>query len=352
MPCPHCGREIEKGILTCPFCLGEVNPPLEECLERAIKLINEEQSNEAIEFLKEVITRYPQSADAHSLLASLYEEIRDLPSAIYHYRQVVEINPSSTAEKRKLELLTGERYSPKRLPLLPPALALLGVLFIVLLVTSFPRRKQGNVESNLITNEGSYPYYNQWQMPYYYYPNTTNLPPAENITPSPSSSSHSSSSQTPPTTPTKTLPSPLTTGQIEHLNQSSSQPLPPTNILIQPTTPSQSQPPQRKSRISITVKKVPPSFDSLYAEGLNKLKEKDFAESEKLLRRSLSLAPDERKAEVHLFLAMALKEQGKWSEAREQFALAEQLLVNRNDPYSQQLLQQAKEGKIFCEERM
>ncbi len=351
MPCPHCGKEIEKGLLTCPLCGGEINSSLEDCLERAIELINKEKLKEAMDFLQEVITRYPQSASAHSLLASLYEEAKDLPSAIHHYRRAIKLDPDSTAEKRKLELLMGEKYSTTRLPLLPSALALLGVLFIVLIISSFPPRKPPGVE-NLQINQGVYPnYYNQWQMPYYYFPNTTNLSQSENITsptPSPAPSPRASSatprsptSQATPSSPFLNLPSELPP----------SEPFPLANILIQPTTPP-TPPIEKRGKISIEIKKVPPSFENLYAQGLQKLKEKDFSQSERLLKQALAMAPPERKGEVYLSLALSLKEQGKWSEARENFALAEQALANRNDPYSQQLLQQAKEGKDFCEERM
>lgn len=303
-----------------------------------------------MDFLQEVIARYPQSASAHSLLASLYEEAKDFPSAIFHYRRAVEIDPDSTAERRKLELLTGERYSPARFPLLPPALALLGVLFVVLFVSSFPKRKPPRLENNPVTNQDVYPYYNQWQMPYYYYPNTTNLPQTGNITSSlPTPTKNSPAPVETSSRPAKTSPS---LNQAEPSNRLSSELFPFTNIAIQPTTPPTNQQSEKKGKISITVKKVPLSFEDLYAQGLQKLKEKDFAGSEELLRRALPLAPDERKGEVHLSLALALKEQNKLSEAREQFALAEQFLANRNDPYSQQLLQQAKEGRNFCEERL
>lgn len=328
-------------------------------MERAIGLINEGKQKEAMDFLKEIVARYPKSASAHSLLASLYEEANDFPSAIHHYRQAIELDPESVAERRKLELLTGEKYSPSRFPLLPPALALLGVLFIVLIITSLPPRKPPILENNLATNQELYPYYNQWQMPHYYYPNTMNIPQNENIsTPSqppspntktPSPPPQTASSRTSATLPSLNLPS---LNQNQPNGQSPSQPFPLANIVIQPNTTQTSPPPQKKGKISIVIKKVPPSFESLYAEGLEKLKEKDFPESERLLKQALSLAPDERKGEVHLSLALALKEQGKWSEAREHFALAEQFLANRNDPYSQQLLQQAKEGKDYCEERM
>lgn len=352
MPCPHCGREVEKGLLTCPFCSGGIDSPLEDCLERAIELIEGGKEKEAMDFLKEVIARYPQSASAHSLLASLYEEEKDFPSAIHHYRQAVELNPESTAEKRKLEHLTGEKYSPTSYPLLPFGYALLAGLFIVLIVMSLPPRKPPSLEGNFTANQQIYPSYNQLQIPYYYYSNTTNITQNENFTstpplPSPSLKQPSNQSRT-------TLPQ--TSPFFPSLNLPSEQPTPeqfPTaNIVIQPSPPQPSQPTEKRGKISIEIKKVPPSFENLYTQGLKKLKERDFMGSEKLLKQALSLAPDERKGEVHLLLALALKEQGKWSEAREHFASAELFLAGRQDPNSRQLLEQAKEGKDYCEERL
>lgn len=355
MPCPHCGREIEKGMLICPFCSGEISSPLEDCLERALELINAERQGEAIEFLKEVIIRYPRSASAHSLLASLYEEAKDLPSAIYHYRQAIELNPESTAEKRKLELLTGEKYSPSRFSLLPFGYALLGVLFVVLIVVSRQPNKPQSSESNFVSNQELYPYYNQLQMPtpYYYFSNIPNTPQNENISsptlpPAPSTRQPGNQSRgSLPQTSTNLFPS---------LNIYPEQPVPEqfpsANIVIQPTPPQASTPPEKKGKISIEIKSVPLSFENLYNQGLQKLRDKDFAESERLLTQALSIAPDERRGEVHLSLAIALKEQGKWREAREHFLSAERFFSNRQDPYSQQLLQQAKEGKSYCEERM
>ncbi|MGC9004702.1 MAG: tetratricopeptide repeat protein [bacterium] len=347
MHCPHCYREIEKGLLYCPHCGGETNSPLEDCLDRALKLIEEEKNKEAMDFLKEVVARFPQSASAHSLLASLYEEAKDYPSAIRHYRQAVELNPQSEAEKRKLELLTGEKFTPSRIPLLQPALVLLGILFIVLIISSIPRKKASIIPlNNQLTNQFSFPFYNQPQMFYPYY---SNLPQSENVaTPLTTSPTPSPEISRPPIrkTPTNNKPIPE--------NRSGEQQFPTTNIIIQQTSPPPivNQPTERKSKIFVSVKKVPPSFEELYSQGIQKQKEKDFLASERLLRQALELAPRDKKGEIHLFLAISLKELGRLKEARDEFASAEQLLASRNDPYSQQLLQLAKEGRRFCEERL
>jgi tetratricopeptide (TPR) repeat protein len=305
-----------------------------------LELIDEEQKEEAIEFLKEVLARYPQNASAHSLLASLYEEANDFPSAIYHYRRTVELNPESEAEKRKLELLTGEKFKPTRFSLLPPSLALLGILFIVLIITSLPKKREIPPSlNNQLINQWQYPPYNQFQMPYY-----PNLPQSENF-PAQLTIPHTSPS------PAKKAPS-YTTPLIPE-EKTVNQPYPTANIIIQQTTPPPTNlPVERKSKIFVSVKKVPPSFEDLFSQGIQKQKDKDFTESEKLLRQALPLAPPEREGEVHLYLALALKEQEKWIEAKEEFAKAESLLSSRNDPYSQQLLKLAKEGRRFCEEKL
>ncbi|MBC7326872.1 hypothetical protein H5T87_01985 [bacterium] len=355
MPCPNCNREIEKGLLICPHCQGELNPPIEDCLERVITLMDEDRKDEAMEYLKEVVNRYPQNASAHSLLASLYEEAHDYPSAIHHYRVAVELNPESTAERRKLELLTGEKYSLRRFPLLPPALALLGILFVILVVYSIPQRKPSSTMTNSLTNIWEYPPYNQWQMPYYY----TNQPySAENIPapsvfpsnqPSPTTLPSARTNQKPPSQNEKVSLPPLAATTPAPQPQT---PVPYTNIIIQPTTPQSSQPKEKKGRIFIEVKRASPSFDDLYSRAMEKFHAKDFAESERLLKLALSLAPDNKKGEVHFSLALALKEQAKWQEAIYHFSQAEQYLAGRSDPLSQQLLQQAKEGKAYCEEKM
>jgi tetratricopeptide (TPR) repeat protein len=355
MRCPHCANEIDRGLLSCPFCGGEINSPVEDCLERAIALIDKERREEAREFLKEVLNRYPNNASAHSLLASLYEEAKDYPSAIYHYRRAVEIDPESEAEKRKLELLTGEKFAPTRLPLLPPALVLLGILFIVLIIASLPKKREiPSSLNNQLTNQWQYFPYNQFQMPYSYY---QNFPQIENIPSQPNPSPVANIPRPPvPQQPTpiakKTLPSTSTPPSPHPEEKITNQPFyPPTNIIIQKTSPT-NQPVERKSKIFISVKKVPPSFDDLLSRGIQKQKEKDFAESENLLRQALSIAPSDREGEVHLYLALSLKEQGKWNEAKEEFSKAEQLLSSRSDPYSQQLLNLAKEGRRLCEERL
>jgi tetratricopeptide (TPR) repeat protein len=359
MHCPHCAKEIDRGLLSCPFCGGEINSSVEDCLERAIMLIDQEKREEAVEFLKEVLNRYPNNASAHSLLASLYEEARDYPSAIYHYRRAVEINPESEAEKRKLELLTGEKFAPTRLPLLPPALALLGILFIVLIITSLPKKREIPTSlNNQLTNQWQYPPYNQFQMPYPSYPN---LPQSENVLPQPSIS-QPSIPQTGNLPVHITTPHPHTPSTRKSQNsttppspqeQITNQPYnPPVNIVIQPTSPPPAnQPSERKSKIIVSVKKVPPSFEGLFSQGIRKMNEKAFDESEKLFRQALALAPADREGEVHLYLALSLKEQGKLEEAKSEFETAMNLLSNRNDPYSRQLLELAKEGRRFCEER-
>jgi tetratricopeptide (TPR) repeat protein len=342
MHCPHCAKEIDRGLLSCPFCGGEINSSAEDCLERAIMLIDQERREEAVEFLKEVLNRYPQNASAHSLLASLYEEARDYPSAIYHYRRAVELNPESEAEKRKLELLTGEKFAPTRFPLLPPALALLGILFIVLIITSLPKKREiPPSPNNQLTNQWQHLPYNQFQMPYSYYPN---LPQGENVP------AQLTTPQTPPS-PAKKAPSytppPLPEEKTTNLPY-----YPTANIIIQQTQPpATNQPAERKSKIFVSVKRVPPSFGDLFSQGIQKQKEKDFSESEKLFRQALPLAPSDREGEVHLYLALSLKEQGKLEEAKAEFEKAVSLLSNRNDPYSRQLLELAKEGRRFCEQK-
>ncbi|MBC7329485.1 tetratricopeptide repeat protein [bacterium] len=356
MHCPHCDKEIDRGLLSCPFCGGEINSPVEDCLERAITLIDEERRDEATEFLKEVLNRYPNNASAHSLLASLYEEAKDYPSAIYHYRRAVEIDPESEAEKRKLELLTGEKFTPSRLPLLPPALALLGVLFIVLIITSLPRKREipSSLNNQLMTNQWQYPPYNQFEMPYSYYPN---LPQSENVLAQPNipqTVNLPAQLTTPRPSASPTRKSPNSTAPPPPQEQITNQPYnPPVNIIIQPTSPPPTNlPSERKSKIIVSVKKVPPSFEGLFSQGIRKMNEKAFDESEKLLRQALALAPADRKGEVHLYLALSLKELGKLEEAKAEFETAENLLSSRNDPYSRQLLELAKEGRRFCEERL
>lgn len=358
MLCPKCGKQVEKGLLVCPYCGGEIDSPLADCLERAVDLLDREEKESAFQFLQRVVEKYPQSASAHSLLASLYEEKGDLPLAVFHYRRAVEIDPESEAERKKLEMLTGEKWKASRVPSTLFALPPLFALFLVILFFSFPRK------SSVVkppTNQ-LFPYYEGY--PSLNYPPTpyANLPYSEKAYGNIPLSNLPSPTAPPSEVPRRTTPREETQVRSGVPNERKSLPvqlnLPPANIVIEPVPPQQGEsqgqptPPPKQGKIIYSLKKVPLSFDEVYSQARQKLNDKDYQSAEALLRQALKLAPSEKKGEVCFYLGLCLRDEGNYKEARDAFASAVSALSQQKDPASQALLPLAEEGRKFCEERM
>ncbi len=358
MFCPNCGKQVEKGLLVCPYCQGEIDSPLVECLERVVDLLDREEKESAFQLLQKVVERYPQSASAHSLLASLYEEKGDLPLAVYHYRRAVEIDPESEAERKKLETLTGEKWKSSRVPPTVFALPPLFAFFLLILFFSFPRKSPvvKPPTNQLFPYYQGYPSLNYPSIPY------ANLPYSEEAYGNIPLSNVPSPTVPPSEVQRRTTAREETQARSSVPNERKSVPvqlnLPPANIVIEPVSPQQAEnqgqstPPPRQGKITYSLKKVPLSFDEVYSQARRKLNDKDYQSAEALLRQALNLAPSENKGEVYFYLGLCLRDEGNYKEARDAFASAVSVLSQQKDPASQALLPLAEEGRKFCEERM
>ena len=120
MYCPDCGRRNEADAQFCSECgtrfAGARARPAtstrepHELVRQASELKDRGQLEVAIELCRRAVLTEPRHRGAHALLGLLYERKGQTASAIREYRVVLEIDPNSTAEREKLDiLLHGDR---------------------------------------------------------------------------------------------------------------------------------------------------------------------------------------------------------------------------------------------------
>lgn len=115
MICPYCGAEISDDARFCPECgaplQDEVSGAESAGIEREvysllatanlyrIRGLWQEAENKCVEVLR----RYPNNPTAHSLLGDIYADQGRWEEAKEWYELALELNPSSQADKKKLE---------------------------------------------------------------------------------------------------------------------------------------------------------------------------------------------------------------------------------------------------------
>ncbi|MBC7327354.1 tetratricopeptide repeat protein [bacterium] len=113
MICPYCGAEIPEDTRFCPECGASLSEETAggENIEREvysllatanlyrIRGLWQEAENKCVEVLR----KYPNNPAAHSLLGDIYADQGKWEEAKEWYELAVELNPSSTADKKKLE---------------------------------------------------------------------------------------------------------------------------------------------------------------------------------------------------------------------------------------------------------
>ncbi len=119
MYCPDCGRRNDDDAQFCSQCgvslaggrsrgvPGSAHGP-HELVHRASELKDRGDIGGAIELCRRAIVGEPRHRGGHALLGLLYEQMGQTTSAIREYRVVLEIDPNSTAEREKLDMLLGD----------------------------------------------------------------------------------------------------------------------------------------------------------------------------------------------------------------------------------------------------
>jgi len=96
-----------------PVLEPEVAARVAELLDRAFAASEQDAVEDAILACQGALSLHPESATAHSLLASLYERRGDIPGAIAELEAVLRSNPDSEADREKLAQLKGVLHRPK-----------------------------------------------------------------------------------------------------------------------------------------------------------------------------------------------------------------------------------------------
>lgn len=138
--CKSCGHSL-NGTATADLGPNE-HMRIGELIYAAYKYKESGDIEDAILACQGALTLNDASVQAHSLLASLYEQRGDIASAIHEYEKVLDLNPGSDADRRKLQdLKDGRMLLPKSTStpghfdsIMPyaPYLACVVVFFIVL----------------------------------------------------------------------------------------------------------------------------------------------------------------------------------------------------------------------------
>ena len=176
MYCPDCGKRNEDRAQFCSGCgisfrggraPGPASAPVlepHELVRQASELKDRGQLEEAIELCRRAILAEPRHRGAHALLGLVYEKKGQTSSAIREYRVVLEIDPNSTAEREKLDMLLGrstgtaaamvEPTEPARvwswqLPALAAAVLLVGLAALASSVIRDRQDRQQQPESSV-----------------------------------------------------------------------------------------------------------------------------------------------------------------------------------------------------------
>ncbi len=125
--CRSCGHKVEGSDAFCPRC-GQPTPGASRAgspegeagnenylaLVRADVFRLRRQWNLAEVECSEVLRRDPDSADAYSVMGDIYRDQGKLRDAIEWYRMALDRNPSSVADRRKVEALIDRVFSGKK----------------------------------------------------------------------------------------------------------------------------------------------------------------------------------------------------------------------------------------------
>ncbi len=124
MYCGHCGSEVPAASPFCRDCgapidnnrdllLGTPEGEMYPLLAAANLLRIRRQWDDATAKCIEVLRKYPNNASAHSLLGDIYRDQGMLRDAIEWYKLALELDPTSRADRAKLDHLADELYDGK-----------------------------------------------------------------------------------------------------------------------------------------------------------------------------------------------------------------------------------------------
>ncbi|MFQ6133841.1 MAG: hypothetical protein ACE5R4_17500, partial [Armatimonadota bacterium] len=126
--CVDCGIRLAVNLDAAdtqelPTAHGAPTPrTLRAVLERAAEMADAGELDDAIDMCRRAVIMEPRNRPAHALLGLLYEKKGHTKFAIREYKVVLEIDPSSAAERAKLErLLEQEKQDTQHFaPVIPP----------------------------------------------------------------------------------------------------------------------------------------------------------------------------------------------------------------------------------------
>lgn len=109
--CKQCGHRMDSGVVPDSEVSSTVHHAA-ALLERAYRARKEGNALEAVGLCREALQENPESLSALALLGQLYEAMGDRELAIHTYERLVQLSPSSMAERGKLDDLRGEGLFP------------------------------------------------------------------------------------------------------------------------------------------------------------------------------------------------------------------------------------------------
>lgn len=124
MYCGHCGSQVPVASPFCRNCgaptessrdalTGTPEGEMYPLLAAANLLRIRKQWDEATAKCIEVLRKYPNNASAHSLLGDIYRDQGMLRDAVEWYKLALELDPTSRADRAKLDHLADELYDGK-----------------------------------------------------------------------------------------------------------------------------------------------------------------------------------------------------------------------------------------------
>jgi tetratricopeptide (TPR) repeat protein len=109
--CRECGLRLERGPESSSLPVPSDEVEIERLLEHAFAALDRGEADRALGSVQAALARDPESAAAHSVLGLVYERMGRIPDAIHQFKLVLSLNPSSTADREKLDQLLAHKYS-------------------------------------------------------------------------------------------------------------------------------------------------------------------------------------------------------------------------------------------------
>jgi len=119
--CRECGHKLELPapaqptmMLTAQAAAASDDAQVQQLLDEAFRSLENGALGDAALACQGALALRPESTAAHSLLGLVYERQGNVPDAIQQYRIVLDLNPTSKADRAKLDLLLARTGQKKR----------------------------------------------------------------------------------------------------------------------------------------------------------------------------------------------------------------------------------------------